>query len=72
MVGVAPGLVERPGLADAWPDGVERFRAASALGRPVTPEEVAGAVAFLASPVASGITGTTLTVDAGWSAGPGW
>ncbi|GGL39339.1 SDR family oxidoreductase [Phycicoccus endophyticus] len=72
VVGVSPGLVERAGLAQAWPEGVTRYRAAAALGRPVRPEEVAATVAFLASPVASGITGTTVTVDAGWSAGPGW
>ena len=30
-------------------------------------EEVAATVAFLASPAASGITGTTVPVDAGWS-----
>lgn len=72
VVGVAPGLVAREGLEQAWPDGVARWRAASALGRPVDPWEVAAAVAFLASPAASGITGTTLPVDAGWSAAPGW
>lgn len=72
VVGVAPGLVERTGLREGWPSGVARWEAASALGRPVTVEEVAGTVAFLASPAASGITGTTITIDAGWSAGPGW
>lgn len=72
VVGVAPGLVDRDGLGDAWPEGVERFRRASALGRPVTAVEVAATVAFLASPAASGITGTTVTVDAGWSTSPGW
>ncbi|RWB95734.1 MAG: SDR family oxidoreductase, partial [Mesorhizobium sp.] len=35
------------------------------LGRLVEPVEVARAAAFLASPFASGITGTTLNVDAG-------
>jgi enoyl-[acyl-carrier-protein] reductase (NADH) len=35
----------------------------------VMPEEVARAAAFLASPLASGITGTVLPVDAGISAG---
>ncbi|MGB7818301.1 MAG: SDR family oxidoreductase [Ornithinibacter sp.] len=72
VVAVAPGLVDRPGLREAWPEGVARWEAASALGRPVTPEEVADTVAFLASPGASGITGTTVTIDAGWSAGPAW
>ncbi|MBM6405994.1 SDR family oxidoreductase [Phycicoccus sp. CSK15P-2] len=72
VVGVAPGLVDRPGLAADWPDGVARFEAAAALGRPVRPQEVAATVAFLASGVASGIAGTTVTVDAGWSAAPGW
>lgn len=39
------------------------------LGRIVTPAEVAQAVVFLASPLASGITGTALNVDAGLMAG---
>jgi NAD(P)-dependent dehydrogenase (short-subunit alcohol dehydrogenase family) len=39
------------------------------LGRIVTPEEVAEAVLFLASPAASGITGVSLAVDAGLTAG---
>ena len=39
------------------------------LGRIVTPEEVARAVMFLASPAAAGITGATLNVDAGMMAG---
>lgn len=72
VVGVAPGLVDREGLAEAWPEGVERFRRASALGRPVTAQEVAATVTFLASSAASGITGTIVTVDAGWSTSPGW
>ena len=39
------------------------------LGRIVEPEEVAQAVLFLASPLASGITGAVLPVDAGLTAG---
>ncbi len=72
VVGVAPGLVDRPGLSQDWPSGAERWRAAAALGRPVTATEVAAAAAFLASSAASGITGVTLPVDAGWGASPGW
>jgi 3-oxoacyl-[acyl-carrier protein] reductase len=43
-------------------------KAATALGRYGKPEEVAAAVAFLASPGAAYITGTTLTVDGGFNA----
>jgi 3-oxoacyl-[acyl-carrier protein] reductase len=38
------------------------------LGRYGRPEEVAAVVAFLASPAAAYITGTTLTVDGGYNA----
>lgn len=39
------------------------------LGRLVTPEEVANAARYLASPAAAGITGAVLAVDAGLTAG---
>jgi NAD(P)-dependent dehydrogenase (short-subunit alcohol dehydrogenase family) len=38
------------------------------LGHCATPEDVADAVAFLASDAASSITGTSLRVDGGWTA----
>lgn len=44
----------------------------TALGRVITPEEVAAAVLFLASPEASAITGINLPVDAGWLSVGGW
>src|SRR5262245_32381270 len=50
---VSPGLVDRPGLADAWPEGVGRWQAAAPLTRLGTPEDVANACVFLASPLAS-------------------
>jgi 3-oxoacyl-[acyl-carrier protein] reductase len=46
----------------------EAQKAGTALGRYGTPEEVAAAVAFLASPDAAFITGATLNVDGGFSA----
>ena len=44
------------------------LRTGTALGRYGRPEEVAAAVAFLASPAAGYITGTSLNVDGGFSA----
>jgi NAD(P)-dependent dehydrogenase (short-subunit alcohol dehydrogenase family) len=38
------------------------------MGRFATPEEMAGAILYLASPAASAVTGITLPVDCGWLA----
>ncbi|MEY9487655.1 NAD(P)-dependent dehydrogenase (short-subunit alcohol dehydrogenase family) [Streptomyces calvus] len=69
---VSPGLIDREGLADAWPEGVRRWRQASAVGRLGRPEDVGDACVFLASPLASWITGHDLLVDGGASARPTW
>jgi len=62
---VAPGLIDRPGLAQAWPDGVRRWHNRVPLARLGTPEDIADACLFLASPLARWITGITLAVDGG-------
>lgn len=64
---IAAGLIDRQGLADSWPTGYHWWGSVTPLGRPVTPQEVAAAAVFLASAAASGITGVTVPVDAGWS-----
>ena len=69
---VSPGLIDRAGLAEAWPEGVERWTRRAPLGRLGRPEDVADACVFLASPLASWITGHDLVVDGGVTAGAVW
>lgn len=63
---VAPGPVDTDGIRSYLSaDAIRRFIDAVPLKRMATPEEVANAVVFLASPLASYITGATLAVDGG-------
>ncbi|NBC15924.1 MAG: 3-oxoacyl-[acyl-carrier-protein] reductase [Bacteroidetes bacterium] len=62
---VAPGYVETDMTADLADAAQEAMLNAVPLGRPATPEDVARAVLFLASPAATYITGHVLHVDGG-------
>ena len=62
---VAPGFIDTD-MTRALPDAArEALLGNIALGRLGRPEEVAGAVAFLASPAGAYVTGTTLHVNGG-------
>jgi NAD(P)-dependent dehydrogenase (short-subunit alcohol dehydrogenase family) len=69
---VSPGLIDRPGLAEEWPEGVRRWTGAAPLKRLGRPEDVGNACVFLASDAAAWISGTDLVVDGGVSARPTW
>ena len=69
---VSPGLIERLGLAEQWPEGVKRWLDAVPLKRLGTPADIANACLFLASPLASWITGANLVVDGGVLSQPTW
>jgi enoyl-[acyl-carrier protein] reductase III len=65
---VSAGVVET-GALDHFPNREQMLEAGrrNPVGRLVTPDDVAGTVAFLCSPEADMIRGQTLVVDGGWS-----
>lgn len=67
---VAPGVVETPltGQIRADEEWYGAYAEKAALGRWARPDELAGAVVFLASDASTFVTGSTLTVDGGWTA----
>ena len=64
---VAPGMIDAPMLRLSMAPGSEAAASANIpLGRIGTPEDVAGAVAFLLSPDSSYMTGGVLDVNGGF------
>ena len=66
---VAPGTI-RTRVWDNQPGAIERIEKVYPLGRVGEPEDIAAAVAFLASDDAAWITGISLPVEGGILAGP--
>ncbi|MGZ4199360.1 MAG: SDR family NAD(P)-dependent oxidoreductase [Thermoleophilia bacterium] len=73
---ICPGPVDTPMLPTFFgrdpgadlADLMSNFIGLVPLGRPATPEEIAGVVAFLASDDAGFVTGTTIPIDGGLTA----
>jgi NAD(P)-dependent dehydrogenase (short-subunit alcohol dehydrogenase family) len=68
---IAPGYMLTSlvkGALDADPERKQRVLARIPLGRLGVPEEIGGALVFLASEAARYITGATIAIDGGWTA----
>ena len=72
---ICPGRVETPFVKkrlSEYPDPEKAYQemaATQALGRMGTPEEIAAAALYLASDEAAFVTGTSLLIEGGWTAG---
>jgi NAD(P)-dependent dehydrogenase (short-subunit alcohol dehydrogenase family) len=67
VIALALGNIRTEGL-ERYGDDLEAMAADVPLGRLGTPDEVAVATAFLASPAAGYVSGTTVTIDGGLDA----
>ncbi len=63
---VAPGLIETAMIAEMPEAARAHYLSEIALGRPGSPDDVAGVVSFLCSDAARYVTGQTIVVDGGY------
>lgn len=69
---VSPGLIQREGIRDQWPEGVASWEAKAPTGCMGSTMDIAYAVQYLLSPAAAWVAGENLVVDGGMSATSHW
>jgi len=65
VLGLRLGLIGKPGIDQAWPEGVAAWKSATPLGRYARAEEVVGVTEFLFSDANAWATGSTYDFDGG-------
>jgi 3-oxoacyl-[acyl-carrier protein] reductase len=65
VLGLRLGLIGKPGIDQAWPEGVAAWKSATPLGRYASAEEVVGVTEFLFSDANAWATGSTYDFDGG-------
>jgi NAD(P)-dependent dehydrogenase (short-subunit alcohol dehydrogenase family) len=65
---ISPGPFPSPRSKEHFPKLMQNLKAKVPLGRLGEPEEIAGAIAYLASDASRFVTGINLPVDGGWTA----
>jgi NAD(P)-dependent dehydrogenase (short-subunit alcohol dehydrogenase family) len=65
VLGLRLGLIGRPGIDQAWPEGVSAWKLATPLKRYASAEEVVGVTEFLFSDANAWATGSTYDFDGG-------
>ena len=65
VLGLRLGLIGRPGIDQAWPEGVDAWKSATPLKRYASAEEVVGVTEFLFSDANAWATGSTYDFDGG-------
>ncbi|NJR12435.1 SDR family oxidoreductase [bacterium] len=64
---LCPGATLTPRTLETEPNYAEQWASVTPTGRAATPDDIAAAALFLASPEAHQINGVTLTIDGGWT-----